>query len=281
MKYKGYDSNQFAQVISNIVEAQTSGGGYRITQSSMDTAISFFNQQKMPEFGTLLRCAFDIYFSENYSTEMLTISGDKIQMKPMSNVPALKNLEAFSNEANKLGNISLPIPFFSEIVSGLGVVFSVLSIFSNEPRTKSFNIKDALIKAYEANNIYKNKPAGSLERNILRTTGISMRVLADLRPKCVSPSQACALEHLRFVLRAEILKSACKSVSDISIQYFNDNNFKKFVDEYQLIVGVALPVNIKQPIQQQQQQQTEKKSSIVPVIAGVAGLYLLNKFSGS
>lgn len=279
MKYKGFDSEEFRNVVSNIVEIQESGV-WKINSGSVDNAINYFNQKKLSEFGTLIRLAYDHYFVENAVTKLILLdANNKVKSADINGIEELKGLAAFTEEANKLAGVSLAVPVLGEIVTGLAVVFNVINLLSNEPRTRSFNMKDKLIKKYEAHNSYKNLPAGSMERNVTRTTGISMRQLGDLRPKCISPSTACAVEHLRYELRGEFTLNACESIVSITSEYFTESGFKKFIDDYQLIVNISIP----KVIQQQQQQTPPVKEptsgggSIMPLVAGAIGLYLLNK----
>lgn len=117
---------------------------------------------------------------------------------------------------------------------------------------------------------YKNERSGlppltSMNERFIKATAH----LIQLRPKCVSPSESCNLEHARYIVRATLLKECQQNVYEIYYNHcVNDFAFSQFINQlksnYSGGSGVGGTIQTKQ-------------SSALPLLIGLGLLFGIKK----
>lgn len=289
MKYKGYDSEEF---LTNLyaIKVVSNNGKEVISESSLQSFTNFLRSKNMDVLADLFRFALsqnNIYVF--IAQKVIDVQNGKIVTNENNLPDDLKRLSEFAKISDNLPLVNLPIPVISEILAGLGIIFSLINIFSSEARTKGQEARVKMLGVADGYNAFWNnwKASGRIkskqgEAYIKAFSSVMMKETAALQPKCVSGSVDCSKEHLQYVVRCEYAVQLTKSLVQIVSQYWNEASWKSFIDDYTSILNqlVTVPIPIKQPpvVQSEITEKTGIGSLVVPAV----GVFLATKIlSGS
>jgi len=276
MVYRGYDSEKFITALRGIKEKNVNGQWIVDLQSHKSARIFFESQTDFRELADFLRICFDYWYIETIANKAIFLDGSgKIVGNDNINneFGELANLLGFSKTANDFMKIGLNIPVIGEVLSGFSVLSSFVGIFTNESRTKSFEAKEKLALTGAGYN-YSNYQG--VDRDVRRVCNTALLQLYRARPKCISATNNCFVEHLRYALRAELLIACTDFLTSMVSTYLNDANFKQFINDWKFIKAQMLAVPPK-VIQQQTPpvSQDDNKGCLGSMLLIISSLSLL------
>lgn len=252
MKYKNFDSQEFLNAFYTITLTKSDKGVDMINTRTLNFFVSFLSQKGFRNLAALFAYALDndrVYV--DIAQKTITVEGGKLKTNVEALPQSLKQLSEFGELSQELGGVSLSVPVIGEILAVLGVLFSVINLFSNEAKTKGDEEKEKMKSVrdgYDAFwNNYKNsgRPLNKKPEALAKAfSAVTMQYLFNLQPKCQTGTINCSKEHLQYALRCRYTVELCAAVVNIVSKYWNDENWKEFIDNYQAIEAQISGLNI-------------------------------------
>ena len=282
--YKGYDLDEFRNNLYNI-KVVTKDGNEIVSESSLQSFINFLRSKKMDNLATVFKYALsqnNVYVF--IAQKLITVEDGKIVTKSDQLPTELKTLTDFGDLANSLLNIRIPIPVLSEILSGLQIILGFLNLLSNEAKNKGTEEKNKMMQIYNSYNSfwlgYKQSRdlTKKTEAYIKAFSAVCMKELERLQPKCNVGTVNCSKEHVQYVVRCKYLVEFSSTLVDLITEFWNEVNWRTFIDNYQTITANLVNLPTPEPIKQPETEITEKSGSgLGGLIAAGVGLFALTK----
>ncbi len=209
------------------------------------------DDNNLPAISFLLRCSEDYGYVESIAQGKITTAND-IRMKT-------------AGELIKKGIEFIPV---------IGDLFSMISNISGIDLTAFKSISDsgtARQRLIEWIN-FMNQNYTNTKNNLPPLTDMNQRfakatmLLINARPKCISPTENCNLEHARYIVRTSLLKESQQAIYDIYYTYCqSDFTFNTWLTGLKTSGGTTNNTN------------TQKSTSSALPLLLIAGLLLSKK----
>jgi len=130
----------------------------------------------------------------------------------------------------------LVFPPLAIIAGALPILEVLLGIFTSEARTASYNAQQDL-KNFQRTVETLPPSANRWFKFVLHVGAYKQEVS---RPLCQAGTEACSNEHFIYASETKIMLECGTYSFNLVDEYLNEVNFKKFIDDYQLIKASIL-----------------------------------------